>query len=100
VQPFLSLVALFSWLAFAGQDTPETKKPDTFFTGSVVETTAEKIVVSRVVLGKTEKRTFRLTVDTKVDGKLKTKVKVTVLYEASDDGEIATQIFVRQDKKK
>lgn len=101
------------WLAVAPlsvvarpQDPSEKKaddqKPETFFAGTVIETTPEKIVVSRVVLGKTEKRVFRVTPDTKCEGKLRAKVRVTVRYVVTDDGETAQLIVVRpqQQKKK
>jgi hypothetical protein len=78
------------------QDSAPPKKPDAFFAGSVAETTAEKIVVSRVVSGKTERRAFRITPDTKVEGKLRMKVRVTVRYTSDDeDQDVATLIVVR-----
>lgn len=79
----------------AQQDTAQEKKPDTFFAGTVTEWTAEKISVSRTVSGKTESRTFRVTPETKVEGKQRLKVRVTVRYVAEDDGERATLIVVR-----
>jgi len=78
----------------------EEPKPDTFFAGTVVETTADRITVSRVVLGKTEKRSFRVTSDTKCEGKLKAKVRVTVRYVVKEDGEMAELIIVRSQEKK
>jgi hypothetical protein len=88
------------------QDPPEKKqeetKPETFFAGTVVETTSGSITVSRVVLGKTEKRVFRVTPDTKCEGKLKPKVRVTIRYVVTEEGETAELIVVRsqQPKKK
>jgi hypothetical protein len=86
------------------QDPPEKKteepKPETFFAGTVIEFTPETITVSRVVLGKTEKRVFHVTPDTKCEGKLKAKVRVTVRYVATDDGETAELIIVRSTQKK
>jgi hypothetical protein len=107
----LGFVVLPLWLAVVPlsvlpcpQDPTEKKteapKPDTFFAGSVVEFTTEKITVSRVNLGKTEKRVFRITPDTKCEGKLTKKVRVTVKYVASDDGETAELIIVRSAQKK
>jgi hypothetical protein len=107
----LGFVVLPLWVAFAPlsvmarpQDPAEKKveepKPETFFAGTVIEFTTEKITVSRVVLGKTEKRVFRVTPDTKCEGKLKAKVRVTVRYVASDDGETAELIIVRSQQKK
>jgi hypothetical protein len=107
----LGFVVLPLWLALAPlsamacpQDPSEKKteepKPETFFAGSVIDFSPEKITVSRVVLGKTEKRVFRITPDTKCEGKLKAKVRVTVRYVATDDGETAELIVVRSADKK
>ena len=86
------------------QDPPDKKadepKPDTFFSGTLIETTVDKITVSRVVLGKTEKRVFRVTPDTKCEGKLKAKVRVTVRYVTTEDGETADLIIVRSQQRK
>ncbi len=86
------------------QDPTEKKaeepKPETFFAGTVIESTPQSITVSRVVLGKTEKRVFRITPDTKCEGKLKAKVRVTVRYVTTDDGETAELIIVRPQQKK
>lgn len=103
----LGFVVLPLWLAVAPlsprarpQEKTEEPKPETFFAGSVIEFTPEKITVSRVVLGKTEKRVFRITPDTKCEGKLAKKVRVTVRYVAADDGETAELIIVRSQQKK
>jgi hypothetical protein len=107
----LCIVVVPLWLAMAPlsgmarpQDPTEKKveepKPDTFFAGTVLDFTAEKITISRVVLGKTEKRVFRVTPDTKCEGKLKTKVRVTVRFVSSDDGDTAELIIVRSSDKK
>jgi hypothetical protein len=77
-----------------GQKTSEQKKPNTFFSGTVAECAADHLSVSRRISGKLEKRTFRITADTKVEGKLQTKVRVTVQYTADDQGYSATQIVV------
>jgi len=93
----LSFVAL--WLVLAGvapAQESDTKKPDTFFAGTVLEWTSGTITVSRVVLGKkTEKRSFRVTPETKIEGKMRTKVRVTVRYITDDEGDTATLIVVR-----
>jgi hypothetical protein len=107
----LGFVVLPLWLALAPLSVParpqdptekkvEEPKPETFFAGTVIDFTTEKITVSRVVLGKTEKRVFRVTPDTKCEGKLKAKVRVTVRYVATDDGETAELIIVRSQQKK
>lgn len=92
------LSALSLWLALAGITSAQdgdAKKPDTFFAGTVLESTAEKITVSRVVRGKTQKRTFRVTPDTKVEGKLRPRVRVTLSYLTDEDGDTALRIVVR-----
>jgi hypothetical protein len=103
VRPLRLSCALLA-IAFAGlaarQETPETKPPETFFAGTVDVCTPQKIVVSRAVLGKTEKREFKLTADTKVEGKLRTRVRVTVRYESAEGGDTATLVVVRQPDSK
>ncbi len=85
-----------------GQDPQQnTEKPNTFFAGTVVDSTSGKITVSRVVLGKTQKRVFRITPETKIDGKLRAKVRVTVQYVTDEEGvDVATLIIVRPAQKK
>jgi len=111
VPRFLGFAVLPLWLAVAPisviarpQDPQEKKveepKKDTFFTGTVIESTPEKITVSRKNLGKTEKRSFRVTPDTKFQGELKMKVQVTIRYIATEDGETAELIIVRSQQKK
>jgi hypothetical protein len=111
VPRFLGFAVLPLWLAVsplsvtAGPQDPQEKKaeepkPETFFAGTVIEFTTEKITVSRIVLGKTEKRVFRITPDTKCEGKLKARVRVTVRYVAAEDGETAELIIVRSQQKK
>jgi hypothetical protein len=84
-------------------DEPSTavaKKADAFFAGTVVEWSAEKIMVTRTVLGKPENRSFVMTADTKIEGRLRAKIRVTVRYTSDDDGDTATMIIVRSTKKK
>ena len=76
-------------------ETNAAKAPDTFFAGTVTEFTAEAITVGRTVRGKAESRTFGLTPQTKIEGKLAAKVRVTVRYVSEDDGYTATLIVVR-----
>ena len=54
-----------------------------------------KITVTRTVRGQAESRSFRLTPQTKVDGKLQKSVRVTVGYITDDNGETATMVVVR-----
>ena len=90
----LSSLLLLTASIFAQQDTPQ-KKEDAFFAGTVASWDAQKIVVSRSVAAKTEERSFRMTPETKVEGKLRAKVRVTVRYTTDEDGEVATLIVVR-----
>jgi len=83
----------------------EPKYTDTF-SGPIVELSAAKITVSRSILGKpAEKRTFWIKPDTRIEGKLRMKVRVTVGFVTSDDGNVARLVVVRpaqktpQDKK-
>ena len=108
------LLAAFSHSGCA-QEPPVDKQPpaapipntephyDDTFSGPVVEISAERITVSRSVLGKpAEKKSFWIKPDTRVEGagKLRAKVKVTVGFVTTDEGDIARLIVVRQDKKK
>jgi hypothetical protein len=79
----------------ADDETAPAKATDTFFAGTVTESTAEKVTVGRTVRGRAESRTFRMTPETKVEGQLATQVRVTVRYVTDDDGDTATLIVVR-----
>jgi hypothetical protein len=76
-------------------ETATPKAVDTFFAGTVTESTSEKITVGRTVRGRAESRTFALTPDTKIEGTLAVKARVTVRYITDDDGDTATLIVVR-----
>jgi len=83
-------------------DNPKSEpKYDETFSGSIVELTPAQITVSRSILGKpAEKHSFAIKPDTRVDGKLRVRVKVTVGYVTTDDGEdIARLIVVRGSQK-
>lgn len=83
-----------------GDGAKSEPKYDETFSGPIVEITATQITVSRSILGKpAEKRTFWIKSDTRIEGKLRVKVKVTVGYVASDDGDVARLIVVRSSKK-
>ncbi len=69
------------------------------FSGPILAYSDEKITVSRTILGKTEERSFWIKPDTKIEGKLKVKVKVTVGFVSSDAGDVAKLIVVRAQKK-
>lgn len=96
-------LTMLAGLATAAQQEPPPTAPkpvDTFFAGSVTEMTPQRISVSRKLSGKTENRTFRITPDTKVEGKLKMKVRVTVRYVTDDTGDTAMLIVVRTSQQK
>jgi hypothetical protein len=76
-------------------ETATAKAADTFFAGTVMELTSETITVGRTVRGKAESRKFQLTAQTKTEGKLAGRVRVTVRYITDDDGDTATLIVVR-----
>jgi hypothetical protein len=83
-----------------GDGAKSEPKYDQTFSGPIVEISATQITVSRSILGKpAEKRTFWIKSDTRIEGKLRVKAKVTVGYVASDDGDVARLIVVRSSKK-
>lgn len=82
-------------MPLVADETATSKAPDAFFAGTVTELTSETVVVGRTVRGKAESRSFQLTPQTKVEGKLAAKVRVTVRYIPDDDGDAATLIVVR-----
>ncbi len=80
----------------AQEDAPAKKADvDTFFSGTVAEFNEKKLVVLRTVLGQPEKHTFLIDETTKMDGKMKLKIRVTVKFEPSDDGDVAKLVKVR-----
>ena len=87
------VLAVFLVLLLAAQ----AQKTDTFFAGTVAEIRDDAIVISRTVRGKMENRTFQITPDTKVEGRLRARVRVTARYvsDGDGDGDTATLIVVR-----
>jgi hypothetical protein len=79
----------------AADEVATGKTTDSFFAGTVAQSTSETITVARTVRGRAESRTFNLTPQTKIEGKLAARVRVTVRYIADDDGDTATLIVVR-----
>jgi hypothetical protein len=83
-----------------GDNSKSEPKYDQTFSGPIVEVTATQITVSRSILGKpAEKRTFAIKPDTRIEGKLKVRVKVTVGYVTTDDGDVARLVVVRASQK-
>jgi hypothetical protein len=76
-------------------------KYDETFSGSIVEVSATKITVSRSILGKPpERRSFWIKSDTRVEGKLRMRVRVTVGFVTTDDGDdVARLVVVRTSQK-
>ena len=91
----IGLLACAPGARLSADETATTKAPDTFFAGTVTELTSETVVVGRTVRGKAESRTFQLTPQTKTEGKLAAKMRVTVRYITDDEGDTATLIVVR-----
>lgn len=59
-----------------------------------------RITVSRSILGKpAEKRTFWIKTDTRIEGNLRLKTRVTVGYIVADEGNVARLIVVRSAQK-
>ena len=59
-----------------------------------------RITVSRSILGKpAEKRTFWIKTDTRIEGNLRLKTRVTVGYIVADEGNVARLIVVRTAQK-
>ncbi|HUS08052.1 MAG TPA: hypothetical protein VMZ52_17250 [Bryobacteraceae bacterium] len=89
--------------AFAAQEQNPAPNESTneFFSGTVADLQPGKIIISRAVLGKpAEDRSFLITPETKIEGKLKAKVRVTVGFKASDEGDVAVRIIVRAPQRK
>jgi hypothetical protein len=81
----------------AKPEHPKTEPQyDDTFAGSIVELSSDKITVSRSILGKpAEKHVFLITADTRIEGKLRLKAKVTVGFVTSSQGDTARLIVVR-----
>ncbi len=59
-----------------------------------------RITVSRSILGKpAEKQTFWIKTDTRIEGNLRMKARVTVGYVVADEGNVARLIVVRSAQK-
>ena len=100
------LLALTAPPGVCGQQEPAEKEKDEkeepsyeFFSGIVAEFQSGRLTVTRVISGKApEKKSFLLKPDTRIEGKLKSKVRVTVGYVTLDDGDVAVRVVVRTGK--
>ena len=97
----LLLSPLPTVLAREQEATPTEQPRSEFFSGVVTSLAEDKITVFKTVLGKnSETRTFLITPETRVEGKLRLKVRVTVRYARTKDGDRALHIIVRSSQKK
>ena len=72
-----------------------------FFSGVISQLPSGKIGVARTVLGKpAENRSFLINTETKVEGKLRLRARVTVGFKPTLDGDLAVRIIVRPQAKK
>ena len=98
----LVLCAIPAGLSAQNQDPPSVEQPaDQYFSGTVVSLTAEKITVARTILGRdSSSRSFAMTPETQIDGKLQPKARVTVQYVTKDEMDRAVRIVVRSNDPK
>lgn len=86
------LIVVFAATLAVGTATAQ----DQFFAGTTTAVSETQITVSRTVLGETTTRTFMVTPETRIDGKLVVGAKVTVQFEPVEDaGDRAIHIVVR-----
>jgi hypothetical protein len=91
----LVLYTILCALVFAIIAAAQQDDQDNYFAGTVVETAKDHLKVSRVLQGKTEQRVFRVTPDTKVEGNLRNRVRVTVRFTSDGDSYTAVLVLVR-----
>ncbi len=93
---FRALIAAVVCLAIACS-AQEPVDPANFFSGVVTALDpGQKITVVRTILGKEpETRAFAIDTNTKIDGQLKVKSKVTVRFASGAGGDTAVSILVR-----
>jgi hypothetical protein len=78
------------------QSVPQQQPAYEFFSGDVVELSADRLTVERKVKGKEQQRhSFLIKPDTKVEGKLAVKARVTVGFKPSEEGDVAIRVIVR-----
>jgi hypothetical protein len=98
----LLLLPLAALIPVRVQGAPPAEQPRSeFFSGVVTALADDKITVFKTVLGKdSETRTFLITPQTRVEGKLRLKARVTVRYTREEEGNRALHIIVRTSQKK
>jgi len=90
------ICALMAWSSLCANGQEQ------FVSGTVVELPPGRIVINRAVLGKPpENRSFLITSETKIEGRLRANARVTVGFRTSEEGDVAVRIIVRaSDPKK
>jgi len=80
------------------QQTEQSKARTDTFSGTVIDLKPDRVAVRRGIAGSTaEIRAFLIQSDTRVEGKLRLKARVTVRFVANETGEaVAKLIVVRQ----
>lgn len=96
------MISPISGVPVLAQDAAPAKQPRSeFFSGVITALAEDKVTVFKTVLGKnSETHTFLITSDTRVEGKLRLKARVTVRYARSGEGDHALRIIVRPSQKK
>ena len=84
-------------MARAQNPAEQAAEPQTqAFSGTVAELSADNVTVVRSTAAtKTERRTFLIRPETREEGKLHVKARVTVGFVTTDDGDVAHLIVVR-----
>ena len=109
LRALIATATIAAFLTFAGggfggvsQETPSpAASTDQFFAGNVTALSKHTVTVGRVVLGKISSiRTFQITPETRVEGNLRVRSKVTVRFVSKEDGDQALHIIVRTGQKK
>ena len=93
----MSSVTVYAQDARAADQRPKNE----FFSGTVTACDPDNVTVVKTVLGKNkESRTFLITKETRIEGTLRVKARVTVRYTRDDAGYRATHIIVRTTQRK
>ncbi len=99
----LCLLPSAATLPVLAQDAaPAEQAPkNPFFSGTISALAEDKVTVVKTVWGKNkETRTFLITKETRIEGNLKLKARVTVRYVHDDEGDRAAHIIVRTSSKR
>lgn len=91
------LAGLFLAVILRAQDPPKPAETPAVFSGTVVQTRPDAVTVSRKGLGtNATTKTFAIAGDTRIEGRIRLNVKVTVQFLLDEDGHPrAIHIIVR-----